>query len=420
MTFKTQTKTLTPALLEEQLEAFLTRELPRRETLYDYYQGAQPVRKGPAVPGRPNNLLSANYAKYISDVHTGYFMGVAPTLTFEGKRIQDHMTRALDSADLHRMLFAAARDMSVCGEGYLLTYLSQKGPRLARLDPRETVVLTHGVEEEIWAAVRLGPEGKGRTREGEVYLPGQVRAFVLEGKRISLGAARALPLEGLAVTRFCNNGECRGDFEPVLTLLDAYNILLSGAMDDMQSVANAFLALYGVQDTLPEDIDAANRSRVLCLGDNGKAEFVVKDLSPDAIALLKGTLVQDLLSITMTPNLGDDAFAGNSSGVALEYKLWGVEQARSAKEQGFSGGLYHIIGLFFQALRQMVLPAGGACSARFYKNLPQDRTRLCEDLKTLGDTVSRRTKLELLPFVSDPEEEEARIRAEQRGEEEEV
>ena len=146
----------------------------------------------------------------------------------------------------------------------------------------------------------------------------------------------------------------------------------------------------------------------------------MKDLSPDAIALLKGTLVQDLLSITMTPNLGDDAFAGNSSGVALEYKLWGVEQARSAKEQGFSGGLYHIIGLFFQALRQMGLPAGGVCSARFYKNLPQDRTRLCEDLKTLGDTVSRRTKLELLPFVSDPEEEEARIRAEQRGEEEEV
>lgn len=417
MTFQTQTKNLTPALLEEQLERFLTFERPRRETLYDYYRGAQPVRKGPAVPGRPNNLLSANYAKYISDVHTGYFMGVAPTLTFEGKRIQDHMTRALDSADLHRMLFAAARDMSVCGEGYLLTYLSQKGPRLARLDPRETFVLTHGVEEEIWAAVRLGAEGKNRTREGEIYLPGRVRAFVLEGKRVSLGVSRPLPLEGLAVTRFCNNGECRGDFEPVLTLLDAYNVLLSGAMDDMQSVANAFLALYGVQDTLPEDIDAANRSRVLCLGDNGKAEFVVKNLSPDAIALLKGTLVQDILSITMTPNLGDDAFAGNSSGVALEYKLWGVEQARSAKEQGFSGGLYHIIGLFFQALRQMGLPAGGLSTARFYKNLPQDRTRLCEDLKTLGDTVSRRTKLELLPFVSDPAEEEARIRAEQQGEE---
>ena len=79
MTFKTQTKTLTPALLEEQLEDFLTRELPRRETLYDYYQGAQPVRKGPAVPGRPNNLLSANYAKYRSEEHTSELQSATST-----------------------------------------------------------------------------------------------------------------------------------------------------------------------------------------------------------------------------------------------------------------------------------------------------------------------------------------------------
>ena len=106
-----------------------------------------------------------------------------------------------------------------------------------------------------------------------------------------------------------------------------------------------------------------------------------------------------------TPDLQDAAFAGTQSGVALEYKLWGIEQARAAKEQGFSGGLYHIVGLFYQALTLLGTPVSGICTAQFYKNLPQDVTRVCENLQLLGDTVSNRTKLELLPFVKDAEAE---------------
>ena len=189
-------------------------------------------------------------------------------------------------------------------------------------------------------------------------------------------------------------------------------MLLSGSMDDMQSVANAFLALYGVMGTTQEDIDRANRSRVLCLSDSGKAEFVVKNLSPDAISLMRDTLKHDVLTITMTPDLQDEAFAGNSSGVALEYKLWGIEQARAAKEQGFACGLYHIVGLFMQALTLLGSPVNAQCTARFYKNLPQDVQRICENLELLGDTVSNRTKLELLPFVKDVEAEQRRLETE--------
>lgn len=414
MIFKTESETVSPAELRSLVEQFLRLERPRRLRLQEYYRGEQGVRKGPIAQGRPNNQLVANYAKYITDVHTGYFMGVPPTLTFERKRVQERMLRALEEASFSRMLYAAARDMSICGEGFLLTYLTAKGPRLARLAPEETFVIVRGVRQEITAAVRVHTE-KGDHIEGELYLPGQLIPWQQDGRELSFGNAQALPLEGLSVTRFCNNLDLSGDFEAVTSLLDAYNVLLSGAMDDMQSVANAFLALYGVMGTTQEDIDRANRSRVLCMSENGKAEFVVKNLSPDAIALLKNTLTRDLLSITMTPNLQDDAFAGNTSGVALEYKLWGIEQARSAKEQGFSAGLYHIIALFYQAMERLGSPLSCACTARFYKNLPQDLTRICEDLNTLGDTVSRRTKLELLPFVKDAEEEARRILDEQKG-----
>ena len=276
MIFQLESTNITSEMLQEQVTRFLQQERPRRARLLAYYHGEQGVRKGPVAQGRPNNQLTANYAKYITDVHTGYFLGQRPVLTFERRRAQERMNRAMEEAGLEPMLYAAARDMSICGEGYLLTYRTPKGPRLARLDPLETFVLTSGVRQEPVAAVRVHTEQGERTL-GELYLPGAVRPWEMQGKTLTLGKSTPLPLEGLTVTRFCNNLDRTGDFEPVCSLLDAYNLLLSGAMDDLQSVANAFLALYGVMGTTQEDIDRANRSRVLCMSDAGRAEFVVKD-----------------------------------------------------------------------------------------------------------------------------------------------
>ena len=116
-------------------------------------------------------------------------------------------------------------------------------------------------------------------------------------------------------------------------------LLLSGALDDMQSVANAFLALYGMLGTTQGDIDEANRTRVLSLAEGGRAEFVVKDLNHEALGQLENNLRRSILQLSMTPDLSDDSFAGNTSGVALQYKLWGIEQVRSAKERSFTPSL---------------------------------------------------------------------------------
>ena len=411
MGFRSETATITSETLAALVKQFLATERPRRLRLYEYYRGEQGVDKGRVAAGRPNNRLVSNYAKYITDVHTGYFLGQMPTFTFAGKRVQERMTRAMDRACLSTLLFEAARDMSICGEGFLLTWLEQEGPRSARLDPCGTFAITCGIREETVAVVRLQTTGNG-CAAGELYLPGACRDWTFDGWDVTLGALQQLPLSALPVACFRNNGGGTGDFEPVCSLLDAYNVLLSGAMDDMQSVANAFLALYGMQGTTREDIDRANQSRVLSLAENGKAEFVVKNLSPDAIQLMQETLVRDLLSITMTPDLNDRAFSGNSSGVALEYKLWGIEQCRSAKERGFHPGLLALLEQYACSLTLLGREAAGPVQVHYHKNLPRDLTRLCENLQTLSGILSRRTRLELLPFIPDAEEELRRLKAE--------
>lgn len=412
MVFRTETETITPQILAPQLALFLTVEAPRRRKLYEYYRGEQGVDKGRIIAGRPNNQLVANYAKYITDVQTGYFLGKSPTFSFGGKRAQERMVQAFQRSGLHSLLFEAARDMSICGEGFLLTWLEPDGPHSARLDPCSTFMLVSGIREEPVAAVRLQTHGH-YSAKGELYLPGACRDWEYDGKEVTFGPLRRLSLNCLPVVCFRNNAAGLGDFEPVCSLLDAYNLLLSGAMDDMQSVANAFLALYGMQGTTREDIDRANQSRVLSLSENGRAEFVVKNLSPDAIALMKETLARDLLSITMTPDLNDRAFSGNSSGVALEYKLWGIEQCRGAKERGFHPGLMALLQQYEESLMLLGQGGMGLVQVQYHKNLPRDLSRLCENLERLSGLLSRRTRLELLPFIPDAEEELRRLKEEE-------
>ena len=224
-----------------------------------------------------------------------------------------------------------------------LVWLEQSGVRVCRCDPLTCFGIRGGeAGEPLRAAVRLFKRPDD-TVCGMLYEEERVTPFTWDGQRVALGAPEENLPGHLALVPFNNNCQTCGDFEMVTGLLDAYNLLLSGAMDDMQSVANAFLALYGMQGTTQGDIDEANRTRILSLAEGGRAEFVVKNLNHEALAQLESNLRRSILELSMTPDLSDERFAGNASGVAMQYKLWGIEQVRLAKERSFLDGLHRLL-----------------------------------------------------------------------------
>ena len=309
------------ALTEEALTGavsdFLYRVRPHRERLWDYYEGQQPVPKGEAVRGRPNNLLRVPFPRDITEVQTGYFLGVPPTLSYE----RPEEGRIYADLPMDHLLFDIGRDMSICGEGFALVWLEQSGVRVCRCDPLTCFGIRSGeAGEPLRAAVRLFKRPDD-TVCGMLYEEERVTPFTWDGQRVALGAPEENLPGHLALVPFNNNCQTCGDFEMVTGLMDAYNLLLSGAMDDMQSVANAFLALYGMQGTTQGDIDEANRTRILSLAEGGRAEFVVKNLNHEALAQLESNLRRSILELSMTPDLSDERFAGNASGVAMQYKL---------------------------------------------------------------------------------------------------
>ena len=56
----------------------------------------------------------------------------------------------------------------------------------------------------------------------------------------------------------------------------------------------------------------------------------------------------------------------------------------------------------------------------FYKNLPQDVEKICSNISKVSDIVSRKTRLELLPFVKDVPEEMRRLEKEKQDETEQI
>lgn len=392
---------------------FLRTVRPERQRLYDYYRGEQPVNKGEAVRGRPNNLLRAPFPRYITEVHTGYFLGLPPTLSYgEGGAGTAYAALSRD-LNLPHLYFDVGRDLSICGTGFVLVWAERSGVRACRCDPCDCFAIRSGdAGSPLLAAVRLFAGESSRTH-GVLYTPELLVPFTWDGSGVTLDAAEKNLLGVIPLVPFYNNCQGCGDFEMVTGLVDAYNILLSGALDDMQSVANAFLALYGMQGTTQKDIDQANRTRILSLSEGGRAEFVVKNLNHEALGQLEGNLRRSILQLSMTPDLCDEHFAGNASGIALQYKLWGIEQVRSAKERTFTDGVKQLLAALSAGaglLGQTVDLTAGELT--FYKNLPQDNATLAETLLSLSPLLSRQTILENLPWVADVTEELRRKAAE--------
>lgn len=393
---------------------FLRTVRPERQRLYDYYRGEQSVDKGETVRGRPDNRLRAPFPRYITEVHTGYFLGLPPTVAYGGAAGARYAALSRE-LDLPHLYFDLGRDLSICGAGFALVWAERGGVKVCRCDPCGCFAIRSGdAGAPLLAAVRLFASGRGGTR-GVLYTAERLVPFVWDGTGVTLGAAEENLLHTIPLLPFYNNCQGVGDFAMVTGLVDAYNVLLSGALDDMQSVANAFLALYGMQGTTQRDIEQANRSRILSLSEGGRAEFVVKNLNHEALGQLEVNLRRSILQLSMTPDLCDEHFAGNSSGVALQYKLWDIEQVRAAKERTFTDGLRALLAVLTEGERLLgrsVDLTGGEVT--FYKNLPQDNAALAETLLSLSPLLSRQTILENLPWVADAQE-ELRRRAAENG-----
>lgn len=90
--------------------------------------------------------------------------------------------------------------------------------------------------------------------------------------------------------------------------------------------------------------------------------------------------------------MSDEQFAGNLSGVAISYKLWGLEQVTAIKERKFKRSLQRRAELITNILHITSNPAYDYrdISIQFRRNQPQNLPELAEVVtKLAADLLAR-------------------------------
>lgn len=404
---------ITPEIVRELIVKFRGEELPRLQKLKDYYMNKTAILRRPCKdPSKPNNKVVHPYAQYITDTLTGYFVG--EPVTYSSNEDINSLKMIFEYNDEQDENMTLAKDCSIFGKAWEYLYIDKDGNiRFQAMDPRQIIpVYGTTIDNELIAVIRFYPRrdlvfGVDDVIV-EVYTDKEVRKFKSDESMAQLHFIEAQPhaFNSVPFVEYKNNDDSYGDFEGVISLIDAYDALVSDDLNDFEYFVDAYLALYGYTAE-PEDIQAMKDQRVLLLDNDGKAEWLVKSGDSTGVETTKQRLERDIHKFSKTPDSNDTNFGANVSGVAMRYKLLGTENLGSIKERKFKKGLQHRIELIAHMLGVLSRPSFDWLGVEiiFTRNLPVNEDDVSAMIKNLNGIVSKQTLVGQLPFVDDPEQE---------------
>ncbi len=401
--------------LKERLDLFRQVELPRLRRLSDYFSGKHPILYETKEPGKPQNRLVNNFCRSITDSTVGYFMGIPVTYGGDDAETLSETVRLCALNDEPFVNSALAGDLSVYGCAVELLWYGNDGEvHFAPVSP-ETVfpIFSEDVCETLEGAVRTFRKRDGTTvvqyMDADGLYDFSDRSGILE-----LVGEKEHFFGTVPANFYRNNKEKTGDFEPVISLVDAYNKLQSECVNDFELFADSYLAISGMGGTTVEDMEKLRRERVLLLDDGGEAKWLTKAVNDVYIENLKNRIAADIYRFSGTVDLsGIEGVGSLTSGIAMKYRLVNFENRVAVTEQFFRRGLmrrFGIVGSLYSALGRNFDPR--TLRVSFTRNLPGNNEAAAELAVKLDGIVSRRTLLELMPFVDSAEAELERIEKE--------
>ena len=399
-----------------------TQERDRLSDLKKYYLGEHDILNHERRnKNAPNYKTVANHAKDIADTATGYFMGNAIKYNNTAEGDLEPLLLAFDGAEIDQVDAQNALNMAIYGHAYEYIYAKEGLTELdsTSVDPENVfIVYDDSIERKALFAVyyyEIKDDTKDATKyQAEIFTQNLHYHIVLRDS--STGTTQNEQVEPhnlgqVPIIEYRNNHFAIGDYEQQISLIDAYNSLMGNRVNDKEQAVESILVLYGAQ--LADNLeDAREAMRILAeeglleLPTDAKADFLKNALDENATEILRKALKEDIYTFSHVPNLTDENFAGNSSGVAMEFKLLGLEMITKTKEANYKQGLRQRIAIFahYLGMQQIALEAHSIVP-QFSRGLPKNLLELSQIINNLEGKVSLRQLISLLPFVEDPDAE---------------
>lgn len=381
-------------------------------TLEDYYRGDHAIlHQSKKDKAAPDNKIVNNMAKYVTDTAVGFFMGKPVIYSSKNDAFMAVLQDIFDYNDEQDENAELAKTSSIDGDCFEMLYMDEDAQiRFVKIVPGNCVMIYETGYTTPLATIRY-IYSKDRNN-----VPIKKVEFWTSTECWYFTSYNGGPLELLDIVEhywndvpfveFINNEERIGDFEGIISIIDAYNRVQSNTANFFQYNDEALLKVIKMGDVSTNDIKDMKEAGAIILEDGGDIDWLIKEISDTALENYKKRLRDDMHLFSSVPNLNDENFGGNLSGVAVSYKLWGLEQICAIKERKFKRALQRRIEL----ITTMLNIQGGNFDYRdidiqFRRNQPQNMVEIATIVTQLASLLPKETLLRMIPTVDNVQDE---------------
>lgn len=399
----------------------------RYKRLYDYYTGNHKILGETRSDSTlPDNRLVNNMARYITDTATGYFVGQPIIYNSQNEEFLQIIQNIFNYNDEQDHNVELEKNCSIAGSCFEMLYMDEDAKiRMARI-PAGCGTMICETDSGFSMPMAFIRHIISKDKSGIMIWKAEfwndhlvMRYKSVGGSHMNLEYVEEHYWQDVPFVEYINNEERIGDFEGVITEIDAYNRVQSNTANYFQYNDDAILKVRKLGDVSSQDIRDMKENGAILLEDGGDVDWLLKQINDTALENYKTRLKEDIHTIANVPHMCDESFGGNLSGVAISYKLWGLEQMTSIKERKFKKGLQRRIELITNMLHVMgynfdyrdIVP-------KFRRNMPQNDLETAEIVTKLSNDLSRETRLQMIPFVENVQDELDKLDKEKNQEKE--
>lgn len=365
---------------------------------------------------KPDNRLATNFAKYIVDTMNGFFCGIPIKVTSNDERINKFVQRYDRYNSMDDQNAEIAKTCDIFGSAYEMYYVDEMGEVASTtLSPMNAfIIYNESIIPQPRYFVRLYTDNHNIKR-GSISDAETVRYFKADGGIKFDEYEKMHGFDGVPATEFLENAERTGLFEPVLSLINAYNKAISEKANDVDYFADAYLKILGAK-LKREDLQTIRDDRIINFDgiEDGKliVEFMDKPNGDTTQENLINRLRTDIFQIAMVANISDENF-GASSGIALKYKLLAMSNLAKMKQNKFIGAMNRRYRLICSnPVTEAKADDWLFVDYQFTQNIPANQLEEAQIAAQLSGVTSKETQLKALSIVDDVKAEIEKIDAE--------
>lgn len=417
---------LTLVLLSQFLDEHRREVNDRYQKLLDAYMSDHDILHQQEKPKyKPDNRIVVNFPKYIVDTMNGFFLGnPIKTVTDDDKVAEyvEYLDQYNDQDDNNAEL---SKICSIFGKGYEMYFTDEESELcITYLSPIEAfMVFDDSILERPLHFIRRYTD-RDNNEWGSISSEYGVRYFKITGG-VEWTDEDWVPhyFPGVPATEYVENSERQGLFEPVLTLVNAYNKAISEKANDVDYFADAYMKVLGV--TLDEEgVRHIRDNRIINFeGENAEkliVEFMGKPESDTTQENLLERTERLIFQISMVANISDENF-GAATGIALKYKLQAMSNLFQNKKRKFESGLHRRYKMLFgHPASRVPKDAWVQLHYKFTPNFPSNLLEEAQIAAQMEGIVSHETQLKVLSVVDDIEGELDKIEEENASPEETI